>query len=67
MLYYVNKNSQPNGDHEVHESRCSWFSLVKDSEYLGAFDTCKPAVAKARSLSYNANGCAYCCSACHTK
>ena len=24
MLYYVNKNAQSNGDHEVHNKTCSY-------------------------------------------
>ncbi len=27
--YYVNKNAQANGDHEVHKSGCSWIPKKK--------------------------------------
>lgn len=64
--YYVNKNEQANGDHEVHEDGCYWLTLVQDKEYLGEFSGCQGAVAKARARGYNANGCIHCCLLCHT-
>jgi len=67
MDYYVNKNAQDNGDHEVHEDGCSWLSLATDTEYLGNFSSCFPAVAEARRRGYStANGRFYCSRACHT-
>lgn len=66
QLYYVNKRAQTNGDHEVHSDSCIYLSQIKDKEFLGIFENCVGAVAKAK-LSYSrANGCAYCSGACHT-
>lgn len=65
--YYVNKNEQANGDHEVHKDGCYWLTLVQDKEYLGEFSGCRGAVAKARGRGYNANGCIHCCLLCHTR
>ena len=45
--YYVNKNAQSNGDHEVHKSGCSWLPKEENRIYLGNFDNCKDAVKKA--------------------
>lgn len=40
MRYYVNKNAQPNGDHEVHTSSCSFLPAEANRLYLGDFQTC---------------------------
>ena len=65
-LYYVNKNAQDNGDHEVHESGCDWLPLEENRLYLGLFDSCSPAVRKAKTYYEQSKGCAHCSSACHT-
>ena len=65
-LYYVNKNSQSNGDHEVHKKGCSFFPHKNNAEYLGNFSTCHYAVSKAKRRDYKANGCYYCSKECHT-
>lgn len=41
-----------------------WFP--SDRTYLGDFTSCSPAVTQANVTHYPANGCAYCCPACHT-
>ena len=64
--YYVNKNSQSNGDHEVHKLGCSHFPNKENVEYLGEFSYCDPAVSTAIARGYNANGCYYCSYDCHT-
>lgn len=62
--YYVNQNQQSNGDHEVHVEGCSYMPLYKT--YLGEYSSCQPAVAKAKLTYSRANGCYWCCRACHT-
>jgi hypothetical protein len=64
--YYVNDNAQTNGDHEVHESGCSWLNMVYSKTPLGYHDNCYSAVREAKMKYYQSNGCAYCCPACHT-
>lgn len=64
--YYVNKNAQSNGDHEVHVSGCSFMPLTENRQYLGQFDSCRPAVTEAKRYYVQSNGCYYCCNACHT-
>ncbi|QHI39030.1 hypothetical protein IMCC3317_44300 [Kordia antarctica] len=64
--YYVNKNSQSNGDHEVHTSGCSWLPKEENRIYLGNFDNCKDAVKKAKGHYDKTNGCYYCANDCHT-
>ncbi len=65
-MYYVNKNAQNNGDHEVHESTCSYLPKTENCLYLGNFDSCKKAVSKAKETYSQSNGCYYCSNACHT-
>ena len=64
--YYVNINAQDNGDHEVHTTGCSHPPDEGNRKQLGEFESCAAAVAKAKETYENANGCAYCCSECHT-
>lgn len=65
-LYYVNKNAQANGDHEVHTTGCSFMPDKDNRIYLGDFATCAPAVREAKSYYPQCNGCYYCARACHT-
>ena len=64
--YSVNDNAQSNGDHEVHESGCYWLGLAKSTTYLGNFTSCDPAVAAAKRIYRQSNGCAHCSPNCHT-
>lgn len=65
-LYYVNKNAQTNGDHEVHKSGCSFMPNPENRQYLGDFSSCHPAVAAAKKIYSTADGCKHCSPACHT-
>lgn len=64
--YYVNKNAQMNGDHEVHTTGCSFLPLEGNRKYLGEFNNCKAAVIAARGYYSQVNGCYYCSNECHT-
>ena len=64
--YYVNKNEQQNGDHEVHTTGCSWLPQVENRIYLGEFSYCAPAVTEARKYYTQVDGCKHCSLACHT-
>lgn len=64
--YYVNKNTQDNGDHEVHKEGCSWMPTVDNRIYLGEHYNCQTAVTKAKEHYSQANGCYYCSNKCHT-
>jgi hypothetical protein len=67
MKYYVNKNSQSNGDHEVHTETCRFFSFMVSKQYLGDFSSCKDAVTEAKKFYLTADGCATCSPLCHTR
>lgn len=66
--YIVNKNAQPNGDHEVHviNNTCGHLPNTENWFELGNHSTCGPAVTKAKQTYRQSNGCAYCCEACNT-
>lgn len=64
--YYVNRNAQPNGDHEVHRLGCSRMPLEANRTYLGDFPTCRSAVTAAKRIYPQADGCFYCSRECHT-
>ncbi|MDF4820311.1 hypothetical protein ABK988_22635 [Vibrio parahaemolyticus] len=64
--YYVNKNTQTNGDHEVHRQGCNWMPDETNRLYLGDFATCRSAVTEAKKTYSKSNGCFYCSRECHT-
>ena len=46
--YYINKNAQSNGDHEVHKDDCKYLPIAANRKSLGEFSNCKPAVTEAK-------------------
>lgn len=64
--YYVNRQAQLNGDHEVHKQGCSFMLLPENRFYLGDFLTCGPAKQEAKKRYPQSDGCFYCSPACHT-
>lgn len=65
--YYVNRNAQPTGEHEVHEGSCPYLPTIENRIYLGIFDNCQQAVREAKKYYSNVDGCYYCCWPCHTR
>ena len=65
QYYYVNKNEQSNGDHEVHTVSCTYLPNIENRLYLGYFDNCADAVKEAKKTYTKADGCFYCCKECH--
>jgi hypothetical protein len=63
--YYVNKNAQPSGDHEVHKEGCSFMPAAENRLYLGDFSSCHPAVREAEKYYTSADGCYFCCKDCN--
>jgi hypothetical protein len=64
--YYVNRNAQNNGDHEVHRQGCSYMPASQNCLYLGEFSSCAPAVREAKKHYSQSNGCYYCSPECNT-
>ncbi|WP_229608386.1 hypothetical protein [Vibrio parahaemolyticus] len=65
--YYVNDEAQTTGEHEVHKDNCTFLPSVSNRTYLGLFNFCSDAVAKAKEKHLNVDGCKFCCPACHTR
>ncbi|BDQ36949.1 hypothetical protein SYK_13090 [Pseudodesulfovibrio nedwellii] len=65
--YYVNKNQQATGEHEVHEFSCGHLPAPENRVYLGVHETCKGALREAKKHYDNVDGCYYCCNGCHRK
>lgn len=64
--YHVNRNAQANGDNEVHENGCRFEASISNRYDLGYHLNCAGAVQQAKRTYSRANGCYYCCRACHT-
>ena len=65
--YYVNKNAQVGGEHEVHKYGCAWLPREENRIYLGQFYSCHGAVLKAGEYYTSVDGCAHCSPDCHTR
>ena len=64
--YYVNKDAQANGDHEVHHQYCIWLPAEENRKELGGFSNCFDAVVEARKYYHQVNGCKTCLRECHS-
>ena len=65
--YYINKNEQPTGEHEVHKEGCFRMPEIQNRIYLGFFSDAKDAVQEARKIFYNVDGCFYCANEAHKR
>lgn len=65
-FYYVNKNAQDNGDHEVHKSDCLFIRLPANRLSLGSHASCKSAVREAKKYYPQSNRCHFCSKEYHT-
>ena len=54
MKFYVNKNEQWTGEHEVHRADCAWLPDAANRIYLGKYYT-------------RVDGCCFCCPESHTR
>lgn len=65
--YYVNRNVQPTGEHEVHKEGCYRMPELENQLYLGCFFNANDAVIEAKKYFYDVDGCYYCCEEAHNK
>ncbi len=65
--YYVNKEAQSSGEHEVHREDCTHLPISRNQHFLGYYIDCYDALRKAREKYTEVDGCFYCCPACHTR
>ena len=63
--YVVNNNTDtnPNNDHEVHVQGCS--SFPSDYKELGDHASCQVAIAVAKTIYSDVDGCRICSGDCH--
>jgi hypothetical protein len=62
--YYVSDHPNLNGDHDVHVSGCK--NMHGSMVHLGEHSLCTTAVARAKSIFVQVNGCKYCSNLCHS-
>ena len=67
--YYLNRNAQPTGEHEVHKSGRFMMPEKENCIYLGLFNNAIEAVEEARRIYSNAiiDGCYYCSEEAHRR
>lgn len=68
--YRINRtsNGNPNNNHEIHNEKCPYFSLLINYEDLGRFYNCKEAIREAKNRLYTrVDGCKVCCKDCHNQ
>ena len=63
--YYVNKNKDAQGNHEVHKEGCNKMPALQNREYVGYFNNAHDAVRKAKQTYPTADGCYWCCPEAH--
>lgn len=66
-LYYVNRNPQDTGEHEVHTSECVYLPAANERIKLGYFSNPIEAVEKAKKHYENVDGCWHCSRGAHKK
>jgi len=64
--WYVNRNTQDDGDHEVHRVTCRYLPAPRNRIALGDHDDCRDALRAAREHFEEVDGCYYCARACDT-
>ncbi|MBE8182381.1 MAG: hypothetical protein HAW61_02515 [Candidatus Portiera sp.] len=66
--YFINRNAQSTGEHEIHVKGCSYFPQPGNAISLGVHNSCTAAkqAAKRAHPDWKVDGCAYCLSECHT-
>lgn len=65
--YYVNKNTQKTGEHEIHIGSCYRLPNTMNRIYLGNLESSKEALKNAGKYYYDIDGCYYCCPEIHKK
>ncbi len=65
--YYVNKQRQITGEHEVHTEDCTFLPAEENRIYIGKFSHCRDALKAAREHFDNVDGCYYCSNECHSR
>jgi hypothetical protein len=64
--FFVNRNPQITGDHDVHRLGCSQLPSHSTRQFLGEFLTCHIAIAEAKRFYPRSSGCNICLPECYT-
>lgn len=67
MKYYVNKQAQSTGEHEVHREDCNHLPDIFNQEFVGNFYHCRDAIAEVKKKYKEVDGCFHCCPECHNR
>lgn len=69
--FILNRNSQPTGEHEVHQLgvNCQHLPAQSNQISLGTHSDCHGAIRTAKQANPGVaiDGCFYCCRPCHTR
>lgn len=65
--YFINKEAQFTGEHEVHKSNCTYIPATANKLYLGIFSNCDEALNEASKYYKHVDGCYFCSKECHKK
>lgn len=65
--YYLNKNTQPTGEHEIHKASCKFLPHMSNCIRLGYFYRAYDALIAAKKYYNNVDGCYYCSPEIHKK
>lgn len=65
--YYVNTDSQPAGEHEVHTTECGHGPAAAKRKPLGWYASCSLAIEAAKRLYTQVDGCKFCSKECHKR
>lgn len=61
MKYYVNKQANAQGQHDLHSEFCGFLPTTAKRIYLGDFSNCSEAESRATKLLGQINKCLHCC------
>ncbi len=67
FYYFIDKNIQISGKHEVHKNDCEFLPDTSSREYLGYFIDCQEAINIAYEKYDNVEACKNCIPECRSK
>lgn len=65
FYYYLNREAQPDGYHEIHKEGCAFLPSPKNRIRLGAHPNDQSAFREAKKHFTRVDGCYYCCKSIH--
>ncbi len=67
--YFINRNRQPSGEHEVHVRGCRYFPNEENAISVGVHSSCSAAIQAAKKAypDWEVDGGKHCLPECHTR